>query len=536
MTRENVPNRHVNPLLVTLPDWVHTIKPHQVRAIREILEGFESSQLVFLDAPTGTGKTLIAECVRRMLRARAIYCCTTKSLQAQFLRDYPYARVCMGRANYPTELLADEFPEVTTEDCTPGTCSLCSDAEECPYNIAKFEAASADVAVLNVAYLLSETRGEKSMFRKRPLMVMDEADTLEQELMRFISLEVSERRMRRFGWQHPEKVTVASSWAEWLNYHIADLYEHRKAHRQKLNREELSWQRENRYLHRLQFEMRGVLEEVENGNWVYTGAADKGPVAFRPVRVDQKGAMLWGITEGKWLLMSATPISVEERLDALGWEGSYKVVRVPSTFPLENRRVRYVPVANMNAKQKTESMQPMAQAVRTICDRHPNDRVLVHTHSYENTRILQRFIQRDGFSYPKVWDRSVLTYEKARDREPVLAEFKSSRSAVLLAPSMDRGVDLPDDLCRVVIITKVPYPYMGDRQVSARLHSHGGRTWYLCETTRTIVQMCGRAVRNVDDWCETWVLDGDFDQFFQRARSLMPKWWADAIVWKPETL
>jgi ATP-dependent DNA helicase DinG len=530
LDRSRLPNRSLNPLLATLPPWVSTIRPHQVRAIRQIMAAYDDGvRLVFLDAPTGSGKTLIAEVVRRLLRARAIYVCTTKSLQKQVLADFGDThKVVMGRANYPTVLLSDQFPDVTAEDCTisSGSCQLCPEKDDCPYTIAKTEAMVSDVAVLNAAYLLSESRSERSGFAGRPLMVLDEADTVESELMRFVSVSISERRMSRWGWSPPAKVTVVESWGEWLMEAIANLDVIQRQHRHQ-GGDRIAWQREGRYLSKTKAALGEVLAGLDTGVWVYTGKEGQG-VSFKPSRVDLLGENLWKITDGRWLLMSATPISVEERLDSLGWEGPSRTVRVESTFPVENRRVRYMPVGSMGNKKKDVTIGNLARAVEDICLNHPHDRVLVHTVSYRNTEEIRGRIRH------KLAPRPVLTYATARDREMVLDNYLRKDAAILLAPSMERGIDLPGDACRVQIITKVPYPYLGDRQVSARLHSQGGNTWYLCETIRALVQMCGRAIRSAEDWAETWVLDEDFDSLWTRGRGLFPKWFAESIVWRPE--
>jgi Rad3-related DNA helicase len=114
-----------------------------------------------------------------------------------------------------------------------------------------------------------------------------------------------------------------------------------------------------------------------------------------------------------------------------------------------------------------------------------------------------------------------------------LSGFKRSVAGVLVAPSMDRGVDLADDLCRVVVIAKVPFPYLGDRQVSARLHSPGGQTWYNVQTIRSIVQMTGRATRHSSDRSTSYILDSQFErQVWWKGRQLFPGWWTDALDWR----
>lgn len=94
---------------------------------------------------------------------------------------------------------------------------------------------------------------------------------------------------------------------------------------------------------------------------------------------------------------------------------------------------------------------------------------------------------------------------------------------------MDRGVDLPGDDCRVQIVCKVPYPYLGNRQIKERTRLPGGQSWYTTQTARTIVQMTGRGVRSADDHAVTYVLDRQFGRWFGDAKKLLPKWWTDAV-------
>ncbi len=93
--RHRLVNRTLNPLLAGLPDWVTGFRPQQVDAVMQIMAAFEDVDVVVLDAPTGTGKTLIAEAVRLLLADRqteagvrawrdGMYVCSSKSLQDQF--------------------------------------------------------------------------------------------------------------------------------------------------------------------------------------------------------------------------------------------------------------------------------------------------------------------------------------------------------------------------------------------------------------------------------------------------------------------
>jgi Rad3-related DNA helicase len=176
----------------------------------------------------------------------------------------------------------------------------------------------------------------------------------------------------------------------------------------------------------------------------------------------------------------------------------------------------------MTAKTKTESFPKMANALRNLILSHPDERVLIHTVSYDLASFLTRELTaRLGPSH-----RRLLTYRGAKERDVVIARYRDRDASVLIAPSLERGVDFKGDECRVVAVAKIPYPHLGDKQVSARMHSKGGQRWYATHTVRSLVQMTGRGMRSADDHCTTYILDTQFiDGIWKRSKSLLPEWW-----------
>lgn len=558
-------NRTVNPLLTSLPAKFRSIYPNQIVALREIVEAFEEVDVVVLDAPTGTGKTVLGESVRRLLKVdKATYICHSKALQDQFVADFPYSNVIKGRANYPTEKFPGRFnPEswspdhLSADDCTWSkanpVCQWCSQKSKCPYEIAKKDAITGDLAVANTSYWLAECNGPGRL-RGRGLVIADEADTLEAALMSHVSVEISRKRMAKWGWDPPKKSTVPSSWLEWLDEKIpvvAGWVAEEKGRARRLeermgagassgplpgSRGALVAKREARYLEGLYEGLSLVKYGLENDEpWVYTGegsSRDKtdGPkaVSFKPSRVDKlAGKILWAHGT-KFLLMSATVISAAEMLGSLGYEGKWRSVKVSSTFPVENRKIYPVMLANMTYKNEEVARVKMGDALIKVCERHPNERILVHCTSYRLAHYLHAWLT------PKVGgSRAVITHSSSQDKNAALIGYSGVPHSVLLSPSMDRGVDLPGDLCRVQVICKVPFPSLGDKVVSARLHSPGGQTWYSVQTVRSIVQMTGRAVRSPTDHATTYILDAQFQSMiWSKSRGLLPSWWREAVDWK----
>lgn len=211
---------------------------------------------------------------------------------------------------------------------------------------------------------------------------------------------------------------------------------------------------------------------------------------------------------------------------------SYGSVIVPSTFPIAQRPIYVHPIATFSRKNEAEAIPAISAAVIRILNKHVGVRVLVHTVSYKFNDTLYRFVSRALGS-----SRAIVTYKESSAKQAAIDYYLYEESSVLLAPSLDRGIDLPQDSCRAIVVCKVPFPSLGDKQVSARLHSPGGRLWYNVRTVRSLVQMTGRGMRSATDSCESYILDRQFmDMIWRQNKNLLPKWWRDALVFQTQGL
>lgn len=512
---------------VLLPDWVKEVRPHQDTAVKEIIEAFQSVPVVMLDAPTGSGKTLIADMVRQELGVPSLYVATDNSLVNQVARDFPTAKVLKGRGNYQTQ----NNPEMSADDCTskgPGSqCLWCDEHYTCPYQIAKQEALRAGLAVTNTAYLLHEANHVGGLSGRR-LIVADEADTLEKMLMGYVEYELSKRRMELFGMEEPGKGIHKKTLVAWLEQLAVNI---RIKASTETDAKTLRGYRQVledtlRVSGELQREIEKAQTEETQGRWIRTYDSKYGGLHLKPVMVDSYGTRkLWRHGK-KWLLMSATMISFDELAESLGLPLDFEGVIVPMTFPVENRPIIMAPVANVVYKEMDYAIPKLVHAIVQVMAEHPTERILVHTVSYKLAQSLQAGIR----STAGIGRRKIITYSEGSQRERVLAEYKRTPGTVMLAPSMSRGIDLPGDLCRVQIIAKVPFLSMGDTQVSRRMHMPGGEQWYAVQAIRDIVQMTGRAIRSEDDWAKTFIFDQQFgSNLWRKHKGLFPQWWRDGM-------
>ncbi len=514
----------MNPDAFDLPPKFTEFRPGQLQLSAKIANSAKYAYL--LDAPTGVGKSLIAATVQRIMDKKIVYLCTTKQLQDQILNDFPYAKTLKGRANYPCAKAPNAFPNINAEMCTDSKDFPCLVKDSCPYVVAKAQALGADLAVLNMAYFMSEANYVGG-FSGRHFVVIDEADCTEDQLMSFVELAVTKRQLDRYGLPTPRLKTKHEAWIEWakksldilgpIHGHLVD-----ESERDDWGGVDYKVLRERNYIERLMAKLRYFVKEVDK-TWVWYPSEERW--SFKPTWVSKYSEnVLWKHMD-RVLMMSATildPRQVSVNTGILRKPGRmYEYSRIDSPFPVEHRPVYYEPCANVVNKEMDRALPLLARSVADIINKYPDDKVLVHTISYKIRDYLVRNIQSDRF----------ITHSSA-DRADVLERFKrGDRPMVMLSPSMDRGVDLPGEECRAIVIAKMPYPDLGDPQISTRVYgSPDGNGWYAHKTVSSIIQMAGRGVRSVDDYCDTYILDKQFERIYRDNRRLFPLWFQKAVL------
>ena len=298
-----------------------------------------------LDAPTGSGKTLIGEMVRQELSCRALYLCSSINLQHQFEKDFSHAAILYGRSNYPTHTYRTEYPEITSADCckektsvpaceactetdtgdTVLHCRWCHPVQTCPYEKAKATAIRSELVCTNSYYFLYEANYVGNTALGRKLIILDEADTIEDVLLQFVTVNVSERMQKEYGIQSPERKTVESAWVTWAvdaERIVANYLKSGKCAGYTIDsiRRRIRTERLLANIRRLNNEKTGI----SAAGWIYTGY-DTGNISFKPIEVKNLAkTFLWKHCS-KWLLMSATMISFQVMAESLGVEEAVSV-------------------------------------------------------------------------------------------------------------------------------------------------------------------------------------------------------------------
>lgn len=540
-----------------LPAKFSEWRPGQGEIVEDIASRIDKFYL--LDAPPGAGKTIIGfgaykvmfpSLVSKQVMARikggdekervqkdnCVYITPTKQLQEQITGDFPFCKTLVGRANYGCPRLnlhkkQGDSNFYTAEDCTATKDSPCDyrNVQQCMYFKDKEIAVTSEFAVLNTAYYLSEINGP-GQFSGRSMLIVDELDSLESALMNFIKLEITSQLLEYLHIQAPSDTSNLQSWLNWasmlnLNPNIergeAMLTGFDESHWTDL---EITALRATKRLKVFQEKINQFNLDV-NDTWIFEEkqklSRGKPMTAwtFKPSMIASYAEQyIWKHTD-LVLGMSGTILDSQITSEDLGLTGTVSYSRLPSSFPVENRPIYYRPAVNLTSKTMEKELPKLADTIMDIIKLYPDEKVLIHTCSYLINDYLSKLLPRDR----------VITHNSI-DKIEQLDTFKESKKPlIMLSPAMDRGVDLEGDLCRCVIICKVPYINLGDAQTKARMKLPSGQKWYLLQAVRSMIQMSGRGVRSSTDRCDTYILDRQFSSLKARMREYFPDWWMEAI-------
>ncbi len=531
-------------------------RPLQRSAIEEISSAWERGyKYVFLEAPTGSGKSAIAITLARQ-NPKAFILVSTKTLQDQYARERSNRTIKVrGRSNFPC-LMYDE-----KRSCDLGPCSAGADCDHrprrfseevpaeyekvavsgnqglymppgkriCHYWRQKCMAMNHDYPVMNYAYFLNET-GHAGDFSKRRVMICDEAHTMEDELMRFIEFRVTDNDLSLINCRIPRKKTSVKGWIENLREWEGKLKEELKHTDRSLERtmdggEKLDKMKKMTSLFKKIEKCAFIADALSRNrdNWVIDRevVSGSGRVIFKPIFVSEWGSKFFGKAD-MFLLQSATIIDAEAMAESLGLpEGDCIFLRSGSCFSPEKRPVYYRPAGRMSRTAIKETLPVVINDIRKLMEKYPDRKGVIHTHTYKIQSSVLEGISSERFIANKSGD--------PEGRDKVMRRFIHSREPlVLVTPSAYEGMDFKGEICRWQVICKMPYPDLGDSQIRKRMELD--RSWYQWKTMLRLVQTYGRGVRSERDWCDSYILDASFENLVRRNRKLFPEWFIEAVV------
>jgi Rad3-related DNA helicase len=215
------------------------------------------------------------------------------------------------------------------------------------------------------------------------------------------------------------------------------------------------------------------------------------------------------------IFSSATFVNLDLLTKSLGIEPQDWVeISVPSTFDPNKAPIVFDSVGKINRDTLESTLPKIVKVIDEYSNLYNDQRVLVHCHTYQ----IQNYIAQN---MPEP-NRTRLITHSSKDRESQEKEFEISANGIFLSVNMTEGLDLKDDLCRLQIIVKCPYLNLGDKWIKEH-YDRDGKVWYDTKTLSTVIQACGRIIRNNEDWGVTVILDPNIFYLIERYKSKTPE-------------
>lgn len=558
-----------------------SFRANQKEVLEEIDDAFRQGyQYVVVEAPTGFGKSAVAVALGRKYSAD---CMTAQlTLQSQYTERYTEIAPVKGRRSFSCPVngeTAAEGPCVTFRKPTRVSCELTREGgstqhisqEElevngmassvtCEYAAHLVRAINAQIRMFN--YHSFYYHGFTDTFEPRPLMILDEAHNLESIVMNFVEIVIPARQFPKLRFERTMSLGE-----------IADLLKPGKMPNERVRTEEddggevpvtseettsnglagpyyvilrrdlaaLRYEirlesnpKERRKLNKKADEIVALLGKARQlwqsredkslaANWVYQFLPEKGPIekiVLKPITVEKYVQGLFLARGNRALLMSATILDFRVLQRALGLPlAKTHFIRVPSTFPPENRPIHIYPIADLSYKNIRQGLPELMKGIERVLEQYPGKRGIIHSHTFPITEEIEASL---GMRYPRL-----IFQHKGERREDILVTHANTEDGVIVAPAFHEGLDLVEDMSRFQIICKIPYPPMGDPQIKARMNID--EKWYAWLTLLKMVQSYGRSIRSETDTADTYILDSGFPKFHNRHREMMPPWFEDAI-------
>ena len=507
-------------------------------AMAEALEDPAAPRVFLVEGPPGVGKSHVAMTLARW-SGDAYLLTSQKLLQDQYEREFGgELQIVKGRDNYACDHYPGARVPTSRGLCRRPRGPLC----QCPYVRAKTAALGGPIFCTNTAYFATLRHWHAEHLRKRRLLIIDEAHNLESQLVSVFTVAFPREQMQAWFGAALPRLPSADEYRPLLVEHLERLEGRRAAIGRELEalrppeiaaddflrmppsraEQELLAQRD---------ELEGALArlryfvDAEDQEWVVRYPPDPAAtLELVPLSVAPMASALLADTAELTVLSSAYLGHRAVVAECFGLaEDGLRVFASPSPFALEQRRIVYRPVGALSRASLPALEPALFTEVAALLAAHPREKGLIHAPSYAvGARLVRDLAARSPLTA-----RRLIWVESAQAKARALEQHRASSSpTVLVSPSLREGVDLPDDFLRFQIVTKLPFPDLGDPWTAER-RARDPR-WYALETAKALLQAYGRSCRHAGDHGVTYVLDAHFERFVQRYRTLLPEWFLDA--------
>lgn len=548
-------------------------RPGQREAIIDILDTYYNTEVdtYILEAPTGSGKSLIAMIASAVLEEnhRKGYILTSElALQDQYHSDFKKYSLkwgCIKGAD--TYTCAVNLMPFSLGECRIQKLSY-DQAEEldcfsaCGYLQNRKKSILAPVSLLNYSYALIQRnyveeqvlkRGGEPPFPQRDFVFCDEAHSLmdivqghfapriNQDLIE--SVKFLDNFQRKNGYGNTQIEPQISSLVFLIEYEnskeilrdqlkkIYMLLSSQKG-KDKLMQDDAAkrfdnwaavpqdWRRALKYadfikdVHCKVEDFLKIIESVGTSKMVKTvnvSARDTNEIIFNCV---DEGFMVDKYFNQKFgfkVLMSATIGDPRYFMSAIGTR-NVRFNRIKSHFNFEKSPIYFTPRNRVTYRNLDERVPVLVDYVINILRKHTETSGIIHSGSYS---LAKRVWQE----LPVDLQRRVKLYEGTSEKINAVSQLATGNT-IIMGPSLLEGLDLSEDMSRLQIFLKVPYPSLANNFVKEKMDQYPA--WYRWRASIAVQQGVGRSVRSAEDWAITYFLDGCLQDILREELSFPP--------------
>lgn len=549
----------------------------QKEAILEICETYfnKSASTIILDAPTGSGKSMIAiisSLVLSSYNKEGYLIASDISLQEQYEKDInqlclPWGSV-KGIDNYNCEINGEKMSlgECRIRNLTMNQINELSCFSTCSYYCNRNKAINSKISLLNYSYWLIQRNyvekklneeGKTSPFIKRDFIFFDEAHKIDEIVQGHFAPSISnsftevymelQNFLKKEGYTNIsvikkdieneiytlinsiEKEKLFLSLNEIRDY-LIQLISVSKKIKDKLKKI-YSIEKNIRipakykralylinYLEDLHCKIDDFVEIIKlAGTHNLVKIPGEGITSFQCL--DESHLLHWHFHEkAPFKIMMSATFGNHYNYAKIAFIKSAKVITLKNDFDYSKSPIFYNKLHRLNYADRDKNLPHLIKMLDKILEKHSNDRGIIHSGSYY---FSEEIIKRSKC-------KRIINYKNSKEKKEILDKFYKSENSVICGPSLLEGLDLHGSISRFQIFFKVPYPSLTDPMVKEKLKI--SNEWYDWKTVLNITQGVGRSIRNKNDWAVTYFLDACFYDLLKK--DLFPKEFTERIIQK----
>jgi len=513
------------------------------------------TKFFLLNMPVGVGKSHLAVMISDWYtskvdkNAKVDIITAGKILQDQYDITYESIKNLKGKENYSCKSYSTscangkEFNRLNKTTC-----------EFCPYDESKNGYLGGKVSLTNFHLYLIYAIYNQKMFDQREsnVLIVDECHEFDDVMSDFISIKITETLIKKLKFTNEYEIIKALSkvkniqdYVNFLRYFLVEIAttiatidgsmaggRDIQSDKRDLKISTITGGSNNdvkmmqiisdlkQYLQKIDI----FLKEYDANplNWVlesnYNEKTKQKELSLEPIwAYDYLDKYVWSNYD-MVILMSGTILDKHLFCELNGLDEETSVYySVPSPFPIENRKVYYMPLGKMSFTKKEETFKNYVPYFHKILKKYEMQKGIIHTNSFE----LADWIRRDV-------ENSRLMFHDSSTRDEMLRlHMESKDPMVFVSPSVGTGVSFDHDKSRFQVIAKIPYPSLNSQK--NKLRQKNNPEWYAWKTVAGLLQMCGRSVRSKTDYADTIILDGSFSDVLRYSSKYLPDWFQSSI-------